>query len=219
MPRSILVSDWSQRIEQQLSALRKLLAGCESVLDLGCGESSPLGAIRDVRKIGVDGWAKSLDIARSSRSHDEFICGDIFAVLESLESSSVDAVVALDVIEHFEKARGGLLLKEMERVARRRVIVTTPNGFLAQEGGDNPMQRHLCGWRPSEFSSRGYRVNGLYGPKWLRGFGHELRLPLTILFKMSWLGAPMVFGRPEKAAGLICSRDMDLQELEGRPNR
>jgi SAM-dependent methyltransferase len=215
LSRGVLVSDWSRRIEQQLRTLRELLKGCESVLDLGCGESSPLAAIRHVRKIGVDGWAKSLDAARSIGSHDEFICGDIFAVLNSLESSSVDAVVALDVIEHFEKPRGGLLLKEMERVARRRVIVTTPNGFLAQEGGDNPMQRHLCGWSPSEFFSRGYQVNGLYGPKWLRGFGHELRLPLSILLMVSWLGAPMAFVRPTIAAGLICSRDMDSQEFEG----
>src|SRR5690606_31358619 len=78
--------------------------------------------------------------------------GDLTTVLKP---KSVDAVVALDLIEHLPRERAERLLDSLEAVARKRVVVLTPNGFVPQSATpEDPFQEHLCGelgavtWRP-----------------------------------------------------------------------
>jgi hypothetical protein len=82
---------------------------------------------------------------------------------------AVDAVVMLEVLEHLPKSGGLALLDRAESWARKRVILSTPNGFVPQaplEG--NPYQAHRSGWEVEELRHRGYRAYGLAGLKWLR---------------------------------------------------
>ena len=81
-------------------------------------------------------------------------------------------MVCLDVIEHFEKPEALALIAGMERWARRKVVLATPNGFLPQRVyDDNPFQEHKCGFSVAELCALGYRVHGTGGPKPLRGRG------------------------------------------------
>ncbi len=81
-----------------------------------------------------------------------------------------DAVVALDVLEHFEKDEALVVLAEMERVARRLVAVLTPSGFVPQPPTeDEPWQQHRCGFHATELAERGYQVVGVGGARGLRG--------------------------------------------------
>lgn len=58
----------------------------------------------------------------------------------------------------------------MEKIARKKVIIVTPNGFLPQEPLDgNPYQKHISGWEISEFIKKGYKCLGMRGIKFLRG--------------------------------------------------
>ena len=43
----------------------------------------------------------------------------------------------------------------MERVAREKIILTTPNGFLPTYAGprDNPEEKHLSGWTYDELKN------------------------------------------------------------------
>jgi hypothetical protein len=85
---------------------------------------------------------------------------------------------AADLIEHLGKEDGFRLLEHMELIARKVVVIVTPNGFIAQHLTDgNPLQIHRSGWTAHEMKALGYA--GSTGgvryeakvPK--RGGGHE----------------------------------------------
>src|ERR1043166_5173699 len=115
-----------------LLELRKALNDCDTVLDVGCGSPSPLHLFQARRSVGIDGHQPSLDQAQKSGTHHEFICEDIRRLEHQFSGGQFDCCIALDVIEHLKKADGFKLMEAMEKVARRKVIFFTPNGFLPQ---------------------------------------------------------------------------------------
>jgi SAM-dependent methyltransferase len=76
-----------------------------------------------------------------------------------------DVVVCLDGIEHLERLDANLLMKNMESIAKKRVIIFTTDGYAVNEphdawdiqGGDD-FQRHRCGISRSEFERMGYEA-------------------------------------------------------------
>ena len=151
-----------------IESLSSSLADCPTVLDLGCGSRPFLGECPNVERIiGIESWFESCQTA----SHAHKYVGVAQAVLPSIPVSrrSVDAVVLLQVLEHLPRAEGSRLLEAAEQIARRRVVVTTPNGYVSQGGYEgNPYQQHLSSWSIDDFISLGYQVFGLEGPKSLR---------------------------------------------------
>jgi hypothetical protein len=120
-----------------------------------------------------------------------------------------DAVVALDVIEHLSREEGERLLLSVERIAARRVLVFTPNGFLPQPpSDDNPHQEHRSGWTLHDFVSRGYRVVGVNGWRPLRGQYAELRGPSRNWWRLSLLSFPLAERYPRHAFQLLCVKDV-----------
>ncbi|MCX6776433.1 MAG: class I SAM-dependent methyltransferase [Candidatus Micrarchaeota archaeon] len=156
--------------------LRRELEGCKSFLELGCGMNSPVRFFsKEFKSAGVDIYKPYLEESRRRGIHDEYFLMDIRKL--KFTPKSYDAVLALDLIEHFTKKEGEKLLKEMERIARKRVIVYTPNGFLKQADLDgNKFQIHKSGWTVSEMKKRGYRVIGVNGAKFLQGRGRIAHL-------------------------------------------
>ncbi len=62
-----------------------------------------------------------------------------------------DVLLAVDVIEHLEKADGLRMLEWAIKNARYSLI-STPRYFWRQEAlFDNPYEKHISYWRPSEF--------------------------------------------------------------------
>jgi len=186
-------------------ALARDLAGCASVLDVGCGVGGPLLRIaKPPRLVGLDGHAPSLDALRAAGGYDELVLGSLdddalFA------PGSFDAVVGLDIIEHFPKPQALALVARLERWARRTVILATPNGFLPQAAFDgNPYQVHHCGFSPAELAALGYRVHGLHGPKPLRGERGELRWwPRPLWYRVGGLLQDACWERPDWAFSLL----------------
>lgn len=206
--RKVAQGDWRWRYEGEVAALVEWLAGCETVLDLGCGAGSPVGMVGCARLFGVDGFDRSVDQARSSGKYEGVVCADLMAFLADQPDGSFCAVVALDVIEHYTRDEGLEFMAAMERVSGKRTIIATPNGFLPQAATENPHQEHLSGWTTSDFRSRGYEVRGLYGLKWLRTQGHELRLPSSShLAWLSRMSGRLAQNHPGLAAGLIAMRE------------
>lgn len=123
-------------------------------------------------------------------------------------------MVALDVIEHLERPRALELLAALERIARRRVVVFTPNGFVPQPAtADNPYQEHLCGFTAADMRSLGYRVRGIHGLWCLCGAFGEARLAPRVLWRrVSDATAPFVYGAPRFAFSLLCTKDVSLSE-------
>lgn len=198
---------------QYFDALDRALEGCDSMLDVGCGADSPLGRLRrrPRRVVGVDAYQSSIARSRAAGIHDEVHCMDVLEVGARFPPRSFDAVFAGDLLEHLEKADGRRLLDVLERLARRRVVVFTPNGFLAQgalEG--NPYQVHRSGWEIGEMRSRGYRITGIQGWKPLRGEGAAIRWHPTRFWEhVSLLSQAFTTRDPRHAFQILCVLDVE----------
>ncbi len=175
------------------------LKDCHTVLDLGCGSNPFIGECPNIRQIfGVDAWFEACRSARHAKKYAKVLQAELSDL--PLKPSSVDAVVILQVLEHLSREEGYRLLADAERIARRRIIVTTPNSYVTQSERDgNPYQRHLSGWSVEDFLSLGYKVFGLEGPKWARWRGTSQLLP------------------PQKACSLVISFGIFESYLLSRP--
>lgn len=150
--------------------LEKEFSDCNSVLDVGCGHSSLIGMIRKkFSSEGIDIYRKNIIESRKKKLHDKYTVGDIKKLLKIYRNNNFDACVAIDVIEHFNKKDAIKLIKDMEAIARKKVVILTPNGFYEQHDYDgNPHQVHKSGWKKKDLEKLGYKVYGLRGLKFLR---------------------------------------------------
>lgn len=198
--------------DQYLSLLADEVRGSTSVLDVGCGEASPLSRIgfRIPHSVGVDGHAPTLAACEAAGIHDEHVLLDVRALAERFGPDSFDCVVALDVLEHLPRRDGLDLLTTMERIATRKVVVFTPNGFLPQRPDDlNPMQQHLSGWTPEDLATRGFAITGVNGLKPLRTEHAKIAWrPEALWRRASWLSNPVVARRPSLAFQLLCVKEL-----------
>ena len=190
--------------------------GCaESLLDIGCGTATPLAKLstRPRLLVGVDGFQPSIDISRANHLHDDYVKCDLLDIDTHFTPDSFDVTVALDVIEHFSKDDGLRLLQKMEAIAKQRVLIFTPNGFLPQnEHSGNILQRHLSGWSAREMEDMGYRVIGINGWKPLLGeFALPKLRPVKLWTLISRFSQPLVRNHPQHAFALLC-----VKELPGR---
>ena len=208
---------WSQlrgRLHENLiNLLNRSLEGCQTVLDLGCGAEPYVGECHNVETvIGADASYEACRKALGARKYAN-ITQSVFPDLP-FEPRSVDAVTLLQVVEHLTKDKASKLIEEAEKLARRRIVITTPNGFVEQESfGDNPFQKHLSGWTITDFEQRNYRVWGLEGPKFLRRKKTaECLPPRQILSVLSSFGIfeGYLRTRPQYAFQLMAIKDLDL---------
>jgi predicted TPR repeat methyltransferase len=208
--RRFLVDPFDRQLERELE--REIVGSCRSLLDLGCGHSSPIRHFsgRLPRAVGVDLFEPYLQRSVAAGIHSEYRCMNVLEAGENFAPGEFDCVVALDLIEHLPREQGVRLLEMMERIAAKKVVVFTPNGFVPQEAyDDNPFQRHLSGWTVEEMQSRGYRVIGLYGWKPIRGERGEPRWrPRRFWDQIALFTQPLVRSRPEQAFHLMCIRDV-----------
>jgi 2-polyprenyl-3-methyl-5-hydroxy-6-metoxy-1,4-benzoquinol methylase len=147
----------------------------ERLLDLGCGyghwghlarthyaETHPM----PVSITGVDLFEGNVAFCRNLGVYDEVAVADVVEYVSGLPSASFDTVIALELIEHLTREDGAKLLSEIERVARKVAILSTPN-FPALRGGGNTKlgfnewEHHLSQWTPQDFSQRGFEVMGV----------------------------------------------------------
>jgi hypothetical protein len=199
--------DPKSRLDPFLQQL--ILPDCRTVLDVGCGEEAAL--LRRVpgipRSVGVDMHVP--EPGSKPPRHSEYIRMDVRSIGERFEPASFDSVVAIDVIEHLSRGDGLALLEAMEKIAARRVIVFTPNGFLPQPPDpDNAHQEHISGWEVKDFIARGYRVLGMNGWKPLRGDYAEIRWrPYRLWHRLSLMTNGLVESRPGHAFQLLCVKE------------
>ena len=204
--------------------LGRNLRGCRTVLDLGCGPKSPLSALNHLEKrVGVEPFGSYLELARASSTHDEFY-QKLITDLE-FEPESFDAVIMIDVIEHMTEEDGLAAMKLAEKWARKKVIINSPNGFIAQKSLDgNPLQEHKSGWSYSRMKELGYHSRGLAGPKWLRQeveaetMGDDLMTSIRFRPRFFWfviatLLQPIVYRIPQFAFSL-----MSVKSFSGTDN-
>ncbi|MDW8465034.1 MAG: class I SAM-dependent methyltransferase [Chloroherpetonaceae bacterium] len=186
----------------------EVLSAGTTLLDVGCGGSSPIRFFSHKLHyaVGVDAFLPAIEQSRAHKIHHEYRQMDVLALETAFPPQSFDVVVALDVIEHFEKADGYQLIASMERIARRKVIIFTPNGFQPQgDFNDNPYQLHRSGWTVKDMRALGYSVSGMSGYKPLRGAHSEVKWkPKLFWHRVSVLTQPLVRHIPHLAYQLFC---------------
>lgn len=196
---------WSRFVEEMVAPLM----GGDTAIDIGCGTGSNLPLNQGW--IGIDVYAPALHQAPRYLYRD-LICGDLKVLDSFIKPKSADVVVAFDVVEHFAKDASVQLIQKMESVARKRVIILTPNGFIKQDSlvvAENPWMEHQCGWMPDEFLQMGYNVVGYSGWKGFAGRDNYIRHRLNGLFQiLMTVSQPVVRDRPNSAFHLFCWKDL-----------
>lgn len=197
----------------KLSLLSRKLDSRSSILDVGCGYSS---SIRLVRKgsyrVGLDFYKPYILKSKKSLIHDDYVLGDAKAL--PFKPNSFDCGVAIEVLEHLPKHEGAKMIAEMERVARK-IILTTPNGFLPTYPGpdDNPHERHLSGWTVNELKKLGFQVYGGSGFKvfWRVKQGKVmLKRPEKLFVLLAGISQLFFYHYPSLASQLFCVKAIKL---------
>lgn len=191
--------------------LNRELGPMSSILDLGCGSTSPVQYVQtQAHKVGYDVHGPSIEKSKAAGIHHEYIEDNLENIDKYFGPKSFDAVMAMDLIEHLPREKSLQLINQMERIARKRVVIFTPTGFLHQGEYDaNPYQIHLSGWNPAEFRKRGYRTYGMYGWRSLRGELSYIRWkPKTLWTKISDLSQKLVYSRPGAAFEFFAIKDI-----------
>lgn len=147
--------------------LQQELKDCKSVLDIGCGPSSPIQHCKNIRySVGVETFAPYLEQSKKKNIHTSYIEKNIEYL--NFPDNSFDAVIMIEVIEHLTKTTGDKLLTRAERWAKKKIVLSTPNGFFSMgEVDSNIYQKHLSGWNVNALKSRKYKVHGLCGAKFI----------------------------------------------------
>ncbi len=192
--------------------LEKELSNCNSVLDVGCGHSSSIGMIRrKFRSEGIDIYEKNILESRRKKLHDKYMLGDITKLAKLYKKKSFDVCVAIDVIEHFDKKDTLRLIRDMEAIATKKVIILTPNGFYEQHAfDDNPHQIHKSGWIKTDLEKLGYTVYGLRGLKFLRDDHAGIKYrPWFFWGACSFLSEIMFFSFPSLSFDLFAVKKLN----------
>ncbi|MDP2638257.1 MAG: class I SAM-dependent methyltransferase [Candidatus Levybacteria bacterium] len=198
-------ADYYKVLENELKEMK-------SVLDVGCGENSPLARVnKNFNSVGVDIFESSITKSKKAKIHDDYKVGNILKIDTLFKPKSFDVVIALDVVEHFEKKDAIKLLKAMDKVAKKKVVILTPNGFAKQDPYDgNPFQEHKSGWSISDFKNLGYNVFGMRGLRFLRGGegGASIKFkPWFLWGAISALSQPFCFFIPQIACQLLAVKE------------
>lgn len=154
-----------------IEMLQKELKNCETVLDLGCGPNSKLQYVKGIDySVGVDIHRPYVNQSKEKGIHNAYWYMNVLEIEKWFCGNQFDAVLCLDVMEHLDNEEEGFaLIKMMEHIARKKVIILTPNGYLHQPAYDNnPYQEHKTAWLYYDFHVLDYKVSGVNGLKWLK---------------------------------------------------
>ena len=137
---------WSTRYEKILKRNPDLHNKSASILELGCGPHG-LARFTENKIIGLE--ATKTTPREPNLSIIEGTLKDI-----RIESKSFDYVVCVDVLEHIPEADRAWTIREICRIARKRVIISCPIKDFAA-----PLEKWLASW----YSEKSRNI-----PWWLR---------------------------------------------------
>lgn len=124
-----------------------------------------------------------------------------------------DVVLCSQVVEHLKKTDAISLIGNIEKLAEKRIIIATTNGFIDYDHGPllSNFDKHQSGWEIEEFRRRGYKVVG-HGLKWAyQPYGVKDHLPSwmkPLLYLVSYLVTPLMFMFPRWSLFLVVYKDI-----------
>ena len=147
----------------------------DSILDIGCG-IRPLADLRfNNPMLCVDIYPPYLDRIKRDKLT---LLWDARKPLDCFIDQSYDVVALFDIIEHLDKETAVSLIFQAQSIARRKVVVFTPDGFLPQDsdawkmGGDE-FQKHRSGFKLNELQDLGFKCQTIPVPEDHQHPSHE----------------------------------------------
>jgi 2-polyprenyl-3-methyl-5-hydroxy-6-metoxy-1,4-benzoquinol methylase len=181
------------------------LKDCESVLDLGCGDHSIVQYANIPFSVGVELFEPYIIKSKKKGIHTKYIKEDVAEI--KFEPKSFDAVIALEVLEHLPKNKSVELINKMNNWARKKVIITTPNGYCPMHEIDgNILQEHQSEWKAKDYEELGLEVYGTMGLKLFRRGAEKyatIRPLEKLLALLSDLTTRFIYNKPTVAFQLL----------------
>ncbi|MEM9585946.1 MAG: hypothetical protein AAGA03_01590 [Planctomycetota bacterium] len=88
--------------------------------------------------------------------YDHVYIGEANGVVTQIPDATYDMVWMGDVIEHFDKQVGIQVIQQAKRIAKKVVVLATPNRFVPQDAlVENEHERHLSYWTKKDFEALG----------------------------------------------------------------
>jgi 2-polyprenyl-3-methyl-5-hydroxy-6-metoxy-1,4-benzoquinol methylase len=148
-----------------------------SVLDVGCGNGKYGFLCREYIEYwlqktpiihGIEGFRPYVKGWRTKKIYDNIEIGNAIDVLikrnEKLRGIKYyDAVLAIDILEHFNEEDGKLFIRELKRIGKN-VIICTPT-IVKEQGAcfGNEYEIHKKQWTPDEIEPDGPNRQVLVG--------------------------------------------------------
>jgi len=88
-------------------------------------------------------------------SYNEIFEGDALQLLPNL-SNNYDMILAIDILEHFEKQDGIRFLELIKSQCIKHALVSTPKNFIAQHVELNPFENHRSLWAQQDLENAGF---------------------------------------------------------------
>jgi len=191
--------------------LKKEILKSDTVLDLGCGYNSPIQYCNQKYSVGVEKFESYLQESKKKGIHNKYVKADITKI--EFKPKSFDAVLCSEVLEHLTKEEGTELIKKMENWARKKIIITVPNGFLLQDTFDNnDLQKNKCGWNAEELRKLGFKVHGIHGWKKLKGPKGAVKYKPSFLWTIfSNITQKVTYYYPSQAFQLFAVKQIHLK--------
>lgn len=143
-------------------------ANGESLLSLCCGIGFELSGLSTENVTAVDAAPQYLEQVKRRCPQASTVNSDALEYLQQAQDNSFDVISIIDGIEHMDKETGRKLIPEMKRVAKREILLFTPqgpskDGYLKNEPhnawgieGADHFQTHKSGWTAEELESYGF---------------------------------------------------------------
>lgn len=138
------------------------LPKADSILDVACGLSLKSKFFDADIRVGVDIYDEYFKHIESDVPYVT-VRYDVRRLLDIFQENSFDYVIALDIIEHLTKEESLRMIEDLEKIAKKAVILETPKGYVPQNidilgHGGHEFQTHRCGWDVDELQALGYTV-------------------------------------------------------------
>lgn len=150
--------------------VREATSNGESLLSLCCGIGFELSHLSTQDVTAVDIAPQYLAQVKDRCPQAKTVCSDALEYIKDQPDNSVDVISIIDGIEHMDKKSGLELIKHMKRVAKKKILLFTPEGKVADgylknephnawgiEGADEH-QTHKSGWTRLELKDLGFQI-------------------------------------------------------------
>ena len=200
--------------------LRCCIGNAKTILDLGCGDGSLMVVLSQGKKwkiLGIDIFPGYIKIAKKRKIYHKLVLENINQAIKKLikRREKFDVVFFSQVIEHISKQEGEKILDSLDKLAKKRIIVGTPRGYMNQPENfldANPHQVHKSGWLDQDFMQRGYKIYGvgikqIWAEEGLARTRNKLAFIIWTIIAY-FLSVPVYF-LPKLGAGIIAIKKIE----------